>query len=206
MAAALAYITLHQSDRAGLVVFADEIRAMVGRSGQRSNWRKIVESLSTQPVDAPTDFGRVIDQTLAKVTNRCLFAIISDQDVWVEANLKETQLTHVKLGQTVQVEIDAYPGVSWPATIGSISPATGAEFAVLPPQNASGNWVKVVQRLPVRIEILEFADRPTLRAGMTATITVDTEQDKSFETVWGQYMEKLDGWKQSLLASAALAN
>ena len=78
MAAALSYITLHQGDRAGLVVFANEIRDMVARSGQRSNWRKIVESLSTQPVDAPTDFGRVIDQTLAKVTNRCLFAIISD--------------------------------------------------------------------------------------------------------------------------------
>ena len=62
------------------------------------------------------------------------------------------------------------------------------------------NWVKVVQRLPVRIEILEYADRPILRAGMTATITVDTEQDKSFETVWGQYMETLDGWKQQILA------
>ena len=78
MAAALSYITLHQGDRAGLVVFADEVRAMVGRSGQRSNWRKIVEALSTQPVEAPTDLGRVIDQTLAKITNRCLFAIISD--------------------------------------------------------------------------------------------------------------------------------
>ena len=134
-----------------------------------------------------------------------VFGVISTEGLWIEANLKETQLTHMREGQPVEVEIDAFPGVSWPASIGSISPATGAEFAVLPPQNASGNWVKVVQRLPVRIEILEFADRPTLRAGMTATITVDTEQDKSFETVWGQYMEKFDGWKESLLASAALA-
>ena len=131
-----------------------------------------------------------------------VFGVISTEGLWVEANLKETQLTHMREGQPVEVEIDAYPGVTWPATIGSISPATGAEFAVLPPQNASGNWVKVVQRLPVRIEILEFADRPTLRAGMTATITVDTEQDKSFDTVWGQYMEKVDGWKDSLLAFA----
>jgi len=134
-----------------------------------------------------------------------VFGIISTEGIWVEANLKETKLTHMREGQPVEVEIDAFPGVVWPATIGSISPATGAEFAVLPPQNASGNWVKVVQRLPVRIEILEFGDRPALRAGMTATITVDTEQDKSFETVWAQYVEKFNGWKDSLLASNALA-
>ncbi|RVU35912.1 HlyD family secretion protein [Hwanghaeella grinnelliae] len=135
-----------------------------------------------------------------------VFGIISTEGIWVEANLKETKLTHMREGQPVEVEIDAFPGVVWPATIGSISPATGAEFAVLPPQNASGNWVKVVQRLPVRIEILEFGDRPALRAGMTATITVDTEQDKSFDTVWAQYVEKFNGWKDSLLASNALAN
>lgn len=78
MAAALAYITLHQGDRSGLVVFADEVRHIVARSGQRSNWRKIVEALSTHPVEAPTNFGRVIDQILGKITNRCLFAIVSD--------------------------------------------------------------------------------------------------------------------------------
>lgn len=78
MAAALSYITLHQGDRAGLVVFADEVRAMVARSGQRSNWRKIVEALSMHPVERPTDLARVVEQVLAKVTNRCLIAIISD--------------------------------------------------------------------------------------------------------------------------------
>ncbi len=78
MAAALAYITLHQGDRAGLVVFADEVRNIIARSGQRSNWRKIVEALATQPVEAPTEFGRVVEQVLAKVTNKCLIAIISD--------------------------------------------------------------------------------------------------------------------------------
>jgi len=77
-AAALAYITLHQGDRVGLVVYADEIRDMVARSGQRSTWRQIVRALSTQPVDAPTDLGRAIDQAIAKVSNRCLFAIVSD--------------------------------------------------------------------------------------------------------------------------------
>lgn len=78
MAAAMAYITLHQGDRVGLLTFADEITGMVDRSGQRSTWRPIVETLSAQTLDKPTNYGRVIDQALAKVTNRCLFVIISD--------------------------------------------------------------------------------------------------------------------------------
>ncbi|RNC80567.1 MAG: DUF58 domain-containing protein [Phycisphaera sp.] len=78
MAAAMAYITLHQGDRVGLMTFADEITGMVDRSGQRSTWRPIVETLSTQTLDQPTSYGRVIDQALAKISNRCLFVIISD--------------------------------------------------------------------------------------------------------------------------------
>ena len=108
-----------------------------------------------------------------------LFAIISDKDVWIEANLKETQLTHVKLGQVVQVEIDAYPDVVWKAKVASISPATGAEFAILPPQNATGNWIKVVQRLPIRLVFEDSKDKPTLRAGMSAVIEIDTEHEAS---------------------------
>ena len=108
-----------------------------------------------------------------------LFAIISDKDVWIEANLKETQLTHVKLGQLVQVEIDAYPDVVWKAKVASISPATGAEFAILPPQNATGNWIKVVQRLPIRLVFEDSKDSPTLRAGMSAVIEIDTEHEAS---------------------------
>lgn len=77
-AAALAYITLSQGDRVGLVVFANEIRRMVGRSSQRGNWRQIVEALATHPVDQETDFERVVDQVLGKVSNRCLFALVSD--------------------------------------------------------------------------------------------------------------------------------
>ena len=108
-----------------------------------------------------------------------LFAIISDQDVWVEVNLKETQLTHVKLGQNVQVEIDAYPDVIWQAKVRSISPATGAEFAILPPQNATGNWIKVVQRLPLHIVFDDPKGGPVLRAGMSAVIDIDTEHEAS---------------------------
>jgi membrane fusion protein, multidrug efflux system len=106
------------------------------------------------------------------------FGLIAIDRTWIEANLKETQLTHVREGQDVKVEIDAYPDVVWTAKVASISPATGAEFSVLPPQNASGNWVKVVQRLPVRIEIESTPDHPPLRAGMTATVTVDTHHKR----------------------------
>jgi membrane fusion protein (multidrug efflux system) len=102
------------------------------------------------------------------------FGLIAVDRVWIEANLKETQLTHVEVGQNVTVELDAYPDQVWIAKVGSISPATGAEFSVLPPQNASGNWVKVVQRLPVRIEIQQEESQPKLRAGMTATVSIDT--------------------------------
>ncbi len=106
-----------------------------------------------------------------------LFAIISERSLWVEVNLKETQLTHVRLGQTVTVEIDAYPDVVWRATVDSISPATGAEFAILPPQNATGNWVKVVQRLPIRLALEDAKGGPGLRAGMSASIEIDTEHE-----------------------------
>jgi membrane fusion protein (multidrug efflux system) len=106
------------------------------------------------------------------------FGLISVNRVWVEANLKETQLTHVRDNQDVTVELDAYPDQVWKAKVASISPATGAEFAVLPPQNASGNWVKVVQRLPVRIALDQKNDQPPLRAGMTATVSIDTHHKR----------------------------
>ena len=77
-AAALAYVTVEQGDRVGLVVYADKIRTMLPRSGRKATWRSIVDLLSTHPVDTQTDFARVMEQTLAKVTNRCLFAIVSD--------------------------------------------------------------------------------------------------------------------------------
>jgi len=105
------------------------------------------------------------------------FTIVDPATIWIEANLKETQLEHVRVGQKVEVRVDAYPGHVWPGRIASISAATGAEFAVIPPQNATGNWVKVVQRVPVRIAVEQRPELPPLRAGMTVAIAVDTERE-----------------------------
>ncbi|MDA0978430.1 MAG: HlyD family secretion protein [Proteobacteria bacterium] len=101
-------------------------------------------------------------------------AVVADQDMWVEANFKETQMTRIREGQPVQFEIDAYPGTRWQGAVDSISRTTGAEFALLPPQNATGNWVKIVQRVPVRIRIEDSHEQFELRAGMSCSVTVDT--------------------------------
>jgi membrane fusion protein, multidrug efflux system len=103
-----------------------------------------------------------------------VMSIVADQDVWIEANFKETDLTYVRPGRPASVRIDTYPDRQWHATVESISQATGAEFSVLPPQNATGNWVKVVQRIPVRIAIRTDEGGPPLRAGMSVTAEIDT--------------------------------
>ena len=110
---------------------------------------------------------------------QAVFSIIEHGKVWVEANLKETQLTHVLEGQSASITVDAYPGVEWPATVGAIAPATGAEFSVLPPQNATGNWVKVVQRIPVLLDVEQPPKGNPLRAGMTVTVSIDTERERA---------------------------
>ncbi len=109
-----------------------------------------------------------------------LFVVVADHHPWVEANLKETTLTHVQVGQPAKIVLDAYPDESWDGEVESISPAAGSEFAILPPQNASGNWVKVVQRLPVRIRLLPYDGERVLRAGMTATVEIDTGRERHF--------------------------
>lgn len=111
-------------------------------------------------------------------TGRPVFSIVARDDIWVEANLKETELTHVTEGQTATITVDAYPTAEWKARVSSIAPATGAEFSILPPQNATGNWVKVVQRVPVRLEILENGNGPELRAGMSVVVTIDTQHER----------------------------
>ncbi len=104
-----------------------------------------------------------------------LFSLIEMSPVWIEANFKETQLTHMHVGQHATIQVDTYPDVKFDAVVDGIAPATGSEFSLLPPQNASGNWVKVVQRLPVRLAVRIEPGQPPLRAGMSVNVDVDTE-------------------------------
>jgi membrane fusion protein (multidrug efflux system) len=99
--------------------------------------------------------------------------IVATAPVWIEANFKETDLARLRVGQPAQVKVDSYPGVKWNARVASISPSSGAEFSVLPAQNASGNWVKVVQRIPVRLELTTPGEHAqVLRGGMSAEVEV----------------------------------
>jgi membrane fusion protein (multidrug efflux system) len=102
------------------------------------------------------------------------FALVSTHSVWVDANFKEVQLTHMRPGQRAAIHIDVYPDRELRGRVVGVGPGTGAEFSVLPAENATGNWVKVVQRLPVRIEFDHGQSLPILRSGLSATVTVDT--------------------------------
>jgi membrane fusion protein, multidrug efflux system len=108
-----------------------------------------------------------------------LFALVSQQDMWVEANFKETDLAYMRPGQKATFTIDAFPGVELTGKVQSTSPGTGASFSLLPPENSSGNWVKVVQRLPVRLSLDRDQMNLPLAAGMSVVVTVDTQHHRS---------------------------
>ena len=107
-----------------------------------------------------------------------VMSVVADKGAWIEANFKETDLTYVAVGQDVDIRLDTYPDHEWQGRVQSISQATGAEFSVIPPQNATGNWVKVIQRIPVRIAIDTQPGDPELRAGMSAAVEIDTQHER----------------------------
>ncbi|MCR4266399.1 HlyD family secretion protein [Nitratireductor sp. ZSWI3] len=139
---------------------------------------KAAYTLSQTTVRAPAD--GIVSQASSFKTGQfvgagsALFSLVETGETWVEANFKETQLTHMRPGQTAEIVFDTYPDAPVEATVESIGAGTGAEFSLLPAQNATGNWVKVTQRIPVRLK-LEAKDADLLRTGMSATVTVDTE-------------------------------
>jgi len=114
-----------------------------------------------------------------------LFSLVETDDVWVEANFKETQLTNMKVGQAADVVIDTYPGRIFHATLAAIGAGTGAEFSLLPAQNATGNWVKVEQRIPVRFTLDAGQVDVALRTGMSASVDVDTGVSRNFSSLLG---------------------
>jgi membrane fusion protein (multidrug efflux system) len=115
-----------------------------------------------------------------------ILTVIDDNRPWVDANLKESDFTYIAVGQTVEIDVDAFPNHAFKGTVGSLSPGTGAQFAILPPQNATGNFVKVVQRVPVRI-YLDYNDPfvKRLKAGMSTYTTIDTKHHRSLAGLLG---------------------
>jgi membrane fusion protein (multidrug efflux system) len=112
------------------------------------------------------------------------FGLVSDTDVWITAQPKESELTWVRPGQPVTITVDTYPGQTWHGEVESISPASGSEFSVLPAQNSSGNWVKVVQRIPLRVKILSGPSAFPLRDGMSAEISIDTKHHRHLSDLY----------------------
>jgi membrane fusion protein, multidrug efflux system len=134
--------------------------------------------LSYAEVLAPDDgiLAKVDDLQVGDYVNpgTAVFSLLSSRRIWIEANFRETGLTYMRPGQTATIGVDAYPDRSFKAHIVSMSPGTGSDFSVLPPENATGNWVKVIQRLPVRLELDQVgADQP-LFSGISVTARVDT--------------------------------
>jgi membrane fusion protein, multidrug efflux system len=115
-----------------------------------------------------------------------VFSVIDDASPWVDANLKESDLTYVANGQPVTLSVDAFPDHTFKGTVGSLSPGTGAQFAILPPQNSTGNFVKVVQRVPVRIYFdTHDAAVKKLKAGMSTYVWIDTGHKRSLAGLFG---------------------
>jgi membrane fusion protein (multidrug efflux system) len=134
--------------------------------------------LSYAYVTAPTDgivAKRSAEPGALVQVGQNLMSLVPEQDVWVTANLKETQLAKVRVGDSVEFTVDAYPGRQFVGKVESLSPATGARFALLPPDNATGNFTKVVQRVPVRIAVDQSADPAhPLRPGMSVEVDIET--------------------------------
>lgn len=117
-------------------------------------------------------------------TGTPLFSLVSTEDVWVDANFKETELTNMHAGQDAKIIFDAFPNNPLNGKVKAIGAGTGSEFSLLPAQNATGNWVKVTQRVPVQISISDFPSDLALRAGMSATVSVDTQVSRSLSDLF----------------------
>jgi membrane fusion protein (multidrug efflux system) len=129
--------------------------------------------------------GTLVVSALSAFSTTSAVGLVSTSNLWVEANMKETDLTHVHRGEPVDVTIDTYPGHTWKGEVDSISPATGSDFSVLPAENASGNWVKVTQRVTVKVTLDLQPGDPPLRAGMSAYVSIDTGHRRWFRLLYG---------------------
>ncbi len=175
---------------ASIDAFPDYIQAKAGVDDAERNLRntKIVapiDGVATQV--AQIELGRVAP------AGQPVFAVVADTGLWVDANPKESDMTYVRAGLPATVTVDAFPDRIWNGTICSIAPGTGAQFAILPPQNATGNWVKVVQRVPLRFCFGPHEDTSDLRSGMSAYVSVDTGRVRTLKGVLDDLADWMDG-------------
>lgn len=161
-------------------------KALANRGGEGLE-SAVVQQASAQLAQAElnlsyTDVTSAVDGIAGEIAvhkgavvgvGQTLFPIIVKASYWIRANFKETDLTHIKPGQPAQAIIDMYPEITWQATVESISPASGTAFSLLPPENATGNWVKIKQRFPVRLALIAPKNSPQLRVGSSVKVTID---------------------------------
>lgn len=169
----------HQAAKDQLAVIASQItqaEAQISEANVQLEQAKL--NLSYTSIYAPVDGivgKRSLRVGLYVQPGMPLMSLVPTSDVWIEANFKETQLADIHQGQKVRVELDAFPGQSLEGIVDSFSPATGAKFALLPPENATGNFTKIVQRVPVKITIPDPAQlKGRLIPGLSVVATVDT--------------------------------
>ena len=130
--------------------------------------------------------GTLVISALSAFSTTSAVGLVSTTDIWIQANMKETDLTHVSVGNSVSLTVDTYPGRVWHGHVDAISRASDSAFSALPSENASSNWVKVVQRIPVRVRLdLEPGD-PPLRAGMSTIVSIDTGHRRWYRLLRGQ--------------------
>lgn len=118
-----------------------------------------------------------------------LFALVQTDDIWVDANFKETQLAGITVGAPAELTFDADPGRKIEAVVAAIGAGTGSEFSLLPAQNATGNWVKVTQRVPVKLKLLNPADAADLASGVSASVSVDTGRHRSLSDLLPDFLK-----------------
>ncbi len=153
----------------------DEAGARIGVAKAVLDQARLNLSYTTISAAASGSLGKISVRPGDLVqTGQQLFPLVEDQTFWVNANYKETELARIKAGQTATISVDMYPDTTFRGVVESLSPASGAAFSLLPPENATGNWVKVTQRFPVRVRVIS-RDRDTpLRIGASCSVTIDT--------------------------------
>jgi membrane fusion protein (multidrug efflux system) len=195
-------IKLGGGPTAAIDAFPDYIQAKAGLDDAERNLARThivapIAGVATQ-VDQ-IQLGRVAP------AGQAVFAVVEDRGLWVDANPKESDLTYVHAGQPASVTIDTFPGRDFKGRICSIAPGTGSQFSILPAQNASGNWVKVVQRVPLRFCFDPGESTEGLRAGMSANVSIDTGRTRSLGELVTAPFVWIESWFVSTSAAKAAA-